>query len=70
MRKYLPYIAGKGYPMGKDIFYECTRCGDTIPSTPGEIIRCKCGNIYIDWDAARLEVQDHNHFKMFQTDDR
>lgn len=61
--------SAKGYPTGKTLFYECTKCGDILPSLPKDCVSCTCKNIRIDIYAGRLVVEDHNFFKIFSTED-
>ena len=53
-------------PRAKDIFYQCTKCGDIIPSQPNDNMGCKCGNIFIDNDYVRLVVKDYKHFQVLK----
>jgi len=64
---YIPFDikSTSGYPTGKNLFYECTKCGDILPSWPSNCISCSCKNIFIDIDAGRLIVKDHKFFKIF-----
>ena len=45
-------------PRGNDIFYRCNKCGVSIPSVPSGNIGCDCGNVFIDRDYHRLDVED------------
>lgn len=65
-RNYLVFDPLKGYPSGKNVFYECERCGDSIPSQPDDGIGCSCRNIFIDVDAGRVSVKDETKFKVFE----
>lgn len=67
MKKYIDYAHLDGYPSGKDIWYECTKCKDVIISNPISKIdvTCKCGNICIDLGYGRLCIEDHDYFKIF-----
>lgn len=56
----------KGYPAGKDMFYECRLCKIQISSQPKVFQTCECGNISIDIDAGRVTVKDYSKFKIFQ----
>lgn len=47
----------KGYPVGKNLFYHCRSCGEIIPSQPADSLGCKCRNIFIDVDYARVSVK-------------
>lgn len=37
-RCYLEFDPLKGYPVGKNIYYECGICGDVIPSMPKVVV--------------------------------
>lgn len=47
-------------PIGKNIFYQCKKCGEVIPSIPKSSIGCLCGNIEIDKDMHRLWVGEYD----------
>jgi hypothetical protein len=65
-KDYLVFDPRNGYPRGKDIFYECERCGDIIPSQPEDGIGCTCRNIFIDVDAGRVSVKEATKFSVFK----
>jgi len=67
MKRYVKFDPSKGYPSGKDLFYECLRCGVAIPSRPTESIHCKCRNIMIDVECGRLGIDDHSKARLFRT---
>jgi hypothetical protein len=58
-----------GYPAGGNLFYECERCGDILPSRPEDSTHCKCRNIMIDADYGRIKIQDHPKVKLFSLAD-
>jgi hypothetical protein len=64
-RTYLPFSPNAGYPAGTDLFYECGRCGDVIPSMPADSTHCRCRNIMIDVDYGRVSIEDHNQVRLF-----
>jgi len=64
-RTYQSFDPQKGYPAGKDLYYECTKCGDVISSLPADSISCKCRNIHIDVDYGRVAIKDHRLAKLF-----
>jgi hypothetical protein len=68
-KHYIPFdiTSAKGYPSGKDLFYECANCGDVLPSWPKDCMSCSCKNIFIDIHAGRLVIENHNFFKIFST---
>ncbi len=53
-------------PKGKNIFYKCKKCNEFIPSQPKDNIGCKCGNIFIDIDYFRLDVEDFQKFEAIE----
>lgn len=62
---YQDYNPSSGYPAGRELFYECLRCGENIPSLPSDSTHCRCRNIMIDVDYGRIKIQDHTHAKLF-----
>lgn len=63
-RTYYDYDPATGYPAGSDLYYECLKCGDVIPSKPPDSTACSCRNIMIDVDYGRLKIQDHSKAKL------
>ena len=53
-------------PKDDDIHYRCVLCGSVIPSVPDGNIGCSCGNVFIDKDCWRLEVDDFNRFEVLR----
>jgi hypothetical protein len=64
-RVYYDVDPATGYPAGSDLFYECQRCGDVLPSRPEDNAACTCRNIMIDVDYGRIKIQDHAKVKLF-----
>jgi len=64
-KKYMSIDFSEGYPVGKNIYYECSECNEVIPSTPIDSLSCKCGNVSIDVDAGRISINDDNQVKIF-----
>ena len=64
-KSYHSFDPAKGYPAGDNLYYECLKCGDVIPSMPDDDIHCKCRNIMIDVGFSRLTIQDHKQAKLF-----
>lgn len=62
----VPFNPKLGYPVGKDLYYECTKCTEKIPSTPADSIGCRCGNVFIDVDAGRVSVRDDAHVRLWR----
>jgi hypothetical protein len=46
-------------PRDKNIFYQCLKCGEMVPSTPKESMGCKCGNVFIDKEYFRAIIEDY-----------
>jgi len=68
VRKYQTIEPDKGYPAGKNLYYECLVCGDVIPSRPDDDLSCKCRNIMIDVGYGRLKIQDHTKARLFSVE--
>ena len=64
-RVYFTFDSENGYPGGTDIFYECVKCGDVIPSTPASSAHCACRNVMIDADYGRISIGDQVYVKAF-----
>lgn len=67
-RTYLTFDPSKGYPVSEHLWYECLRCGQSIPSLPLASTHCTCRNIMCDVDAGRLSVQDHDAYRLYTTE--
>ena len=66
-REYLDYPITEGYqPTGPQLFYECQICGVSIPTLPTENVHCECENIFIDFDAGRLSIRQHDKVRAFR----
>jgi hypothetical protein len=65
-RIYQGFDPQKGYPFGKDLFYECLLCGDILPSEPADDTACKCRNIMIDVGYGRISIRYHGKVKLFR----
>jgi len=66
MRKYINFDHSKECPSRENLYYECIKCADVIPSKPGKNMRCTCHNIMIDWDAGKLAILDYNLVRLFE----
>jgi hypothetical protein len=66
----IPIDPEQGYPSGNDLFYECLRCGDIVPTTPTGNTGCACDNLQIDVDNGRVVVSSHSHLRLFALDTR
>ena len=69
-RIYHSFNPSSGYPAGNDLFYECLKCGEVIPSLPKDSIACSCRNLSIDVDYGRVSIKDHNLVKLFSYEKR
>jgi len=67
-RKYQTIQPDAGYPVGKNLHYECLVCGQVIPSMPDDDLSCKCRNIMIDVGYGRIKIQDHAKARLFGLD--
>jgi plasmid stabilization system protein ParE len=54
-----------GRPMGDKLFYECTICGEAVPSMPKNNATCNCYNIMVDLDAGRLAIKSPANVRLF-----
>lgn len=64
-RRYLRFDSSQGFPVGDNLYYECLRCGDFLPSLPNDNIACSCENIAIDIDYGRVHVDDPSQLRAF-----
>lgn len=64
-KTYISFDPSTGYPAGSNLYYECLRCGESIPSLPDDSVVCRCRNISIDIDYGRVSVEDHNLMRVF-----
>lgn len=64
-RSYHNFDPTSGYPAGSNLFYECQRCGEIVPSRPQDSTHCQCRNIMIDVDYGRIKIQDAARVKLF-----
>ena len=67
--KKLLFDPKKGYPVGATLFYRCKSCGEVIPSQPSDGMGCKCRNIFIDVDYARISVKRNDDIELLQSDE-
>jgi len=68
-KSYHSFNPSAGYPAGSNLFYECQRCGEAVPSRPLDSTHCKCRNIMIDADYGRIDIEDHAQVKLFSLSD-
>lgn len=55
-----------GFPVGEDFYYRCKSCGEIIPSQPADSLGCKCNNIFIDVDYARVSVKRERDVELLE----
>lgn len=65
-RQYIDFDPSRGWPTGPDLSYECTICGDVLPSLPEDGVGCSCRNIFIDVDAGKMAVKNEAKVKLFK----
>ncbi len=63
---YVSYDPSKGYPGGRNLYYECLICGDSISSLPKGNVECRCGNIVIDVDSDQLHMRNSNMVRAYK----
>ena len=70
-RRYVDVDYSQGYPGGENCFYECLRCNTAIESRPADFagIECRCGNIWISMDDARMGIKDKSQARYFCVED-
>jgi hypothetical protein len=57
-----------GYPVGPQLCYRCKSCKDIVPSEPSGGMGCKCHNIFIDVDYARISVKRDSDIELLESD--
>lgn len=57
-RQYIAADISQGYPAGIDMYYECMRCSDIIPSLPDNSTYCSCRNIAIYPEDYRMNIDE------------
>jgi len=60
MREYFVIDSSRSTPRGPDVYYECLKCGDIIPSIEeaGGPWTCSCRSIILDFDAFRATFKE------------
>lgn len=53
-----------------NMWYRCLSCEGTVPASPSDSVSCRCGNIEIDFWAARLDIADERLVEAFVDDER
>lgn len=66
--KSIKFDPKKGYPIGENLFYYCKTCDEVIPSQPADSMGCKCRNIFIDIDYARISVKRDSDIELFESE--
>ncbi len=60
MKQYFAIDPTRSTPRGPDVFYECLKCGDVIPSIEEAHgpWTCRCHSIILDFDAFHATFKD------------
>jgi hypothetical protein len=66
--KVVKFNPKEGYPVGRKLFYMCKTCGVTIPSQPSHSAGCKCRNVFIDIDYARVAVKRDEDVELLEAE--
>ncbi len=64
----LDFDPARGIPAGSRIVYSCGECGDRIASMPAHAAACACGNISVDFDAARVSIGRYDRMQAIEID--
>ena len=64
----LDFDPQRGIPAGSRIVYACDECGDHIASMPAHEAACACGNISVDFDAARVSIGRYDRMQAIEID--
>lgn len=64
-RRYIQIDWSKGVAAGDNLYYECLRCAESIPSLPVDSVACSCENIAIDVDCGRVHVDEPGQLRAF-----
>jgi hypothetical protein len=62
----LDFDPARGIPAGARIVYSCDECGDRIASMPAHEAECACGNISVDFDAARVKIGRYDRMQAIE----
>lgn len=65
-RVYWSFDHTTGYPVGPNLYYECLRCGEVLPSLPDDSCQCNCWNIGIEIGFSRIAVDDPTQVRLFE----
>lgn len=64
-RIYQTYDPARQYPPDKNLFYECSVCGNALASLPKKDAACRCRNILIDAGSGTVKIRDEAKVKLF-----
>jgi len=64
-RKYHELVQSDHYPVGENLYYECTICGNAIPSVPKKDVRCPCGNVVVSARQHNVKIRDPRKVRLF-----
>lgn len=57
----------EGYPVGKELSYQCTLCGDILSSFDVRSASfCQCRNLHVDADYCRISIKTLNSVKLLK----
>jgi hypothetical protein len=65
--KVIHFNPKQGWPVSENLWYRCQLCNDVIPSKPSDCKSCRCGNISIDIDYARISVKQENNVELLES---
>lgn len=64
-RSYHSLSSEQKYPVGKNIFYECCKCGGIISSLPSKKTHCACRNISVAVIDGQVTIRNPVEAKIF-----
>src|SRR2546425_10227699 len=63
-KEYIRFDPARGFPAGKELYYECGVCGELLPSLSEERASCSCENVFNDVEAGRLAIRDESKLRL------
>jgi len=63
-RAYIHWTPRDGWPRGPFLRYECALCDEALPSKTSVLLRCECGNLFID--ARSIGADDESKVRLFE----
>jgi len=64
-RIYQSFSPGENLPVGENIFYECSTCGNFVPSITKKNVSCKCQNITVEVTSKQPKIRNSEKIKIF-----